>query len=102
MISRRDRGAGGQESSGGVLGKPKKIIQNSKFDLDRKRIVELLSLGLSFRISWYGHNWITIAEDVVQCCGSVCALWDHKFIAHVVGAFVHKHCVVDRGQGMRS
>lgn len=32
-----------------VLGKPKGTIQNSKFDQDRERIVELLSLGVSIR-----------------------------------------------------
>ena len=31
------------------LGKPKGVIQKSKFDIDRERIKELLALGLSIR-----------------------------------------------------
>ena len=50
MISRRTKEAlAAKKAQGVVLGKPKGTIQGSKFDPDRKRIVELLSLGVSIR-----------------------------------------------------
>jgi DNA invertase Pin-like site-specific DNA recombinase len=50
MISRRTKEAlAAKKAQGVVLGKPKGLIQSSKFDQDRKRIVELLSLGVSIR-----------------------------------------------------
>jgi putative DNA-invertase from lambdoid prophage Rac len=50
MISRRTKEAlAAKKAQGAILGKPKGVIQNSKFDPDRKRIVELLSLGVSIR-----------------------------------------------------
>jgi DNA invertase Pin-like site-specific DNA recombinase len=50
MISRRTKEAlAAKKAQGIVLGKPKGVIQKSKFDLDRKRIVELMSLGVSVR-----------------------------------------------------
>ncbi len=36
-----------QKSQGIKLGKPKGVIQESKFDKDREKIQELLNLGLS-------------------------------------------------------
>lgn len=38
-----------KKAKGLTLGKPKGTIQKSQFDVDRNRIVELLSLGLSVR-----------------------------------------------------
>jgi DNA invertase Pin-like site-specific DNA recombinase len=50
MISRRTKEAlAAKKAQGVVLGKPKGTIQGSQFDLDRQRIVELLSLGVSIR-----------------------------------------------------
>ena len=50
MISRRTKQALATKRAQGVqLGKPKGTIQNSIYDKDRKRIVELLSLGVSAR-----------------------------------------------------
>ena len=50
MISRRTKEALATKKAQGVqLGKPKGTIQNSIYDKDRKRIVELLSLGVSAR-----------------------------------------------------
>lgn len=50
MISRRTKEALAVKKAQGItLGKPKGTVQNSVFDKDRKRIVELLSLGLSVR-----------------------------------------------------
>lgn len=50
MISRRTKEAlAAKKAQGVVLGKPKGVTQSSKFDPDRKRIVELLSLGVSIR-----------------------------------------------------
>ena len=50
MISRRTKEAlAAKKAQGVILGKPKGTVQNSKFDQDRKRIVELLSLGVSMR-----------------------------------------------------
>jgi putative DNA-invertase from lambdoid prophage Rac len=50
MISRRTKEAlAAKKAQGITLGKPKGTVQNSVFDKDRKRIVELLSLGLSIR-----------------------------------------------------
>lgn len=50
MISRRTKEAlAAKKAQGITLGKPKGTIQSSVFDKDRKRIVELLSLGLSIR-----------------------------------------------------
>lgn len=50
MISRRTKEAlAAKKAQGVVLGKPKGTIQNSQFDADRQRIIELLSLGLSIR-----------------------------------------------------
>jgi DNA invertase Pin-like site-specific DNA recombinase len=50
LISLRTKEALAQKKLQGVkLGKPKGTIQKSKFDADRERIKELLSLGLSVR-----------------------------------------------------
>jgi len=50
MISRRTKDALATKKAQGVqLGKPKGTIQDSIYDTDRKRIVELLSLGVSQR-----------------------------------------------------
>jgi DNA invertase Pin-like site-specific DNA recombinase len=50
MISRRTREALAARKAQGVqLGKPKGTIQDSIYDKDRERIVELLELGLSAR-----------------------------------------------------
>ncbi len=50
MISRRTKEAlAAKKTQGVVLGKPKGTAQNSQFDKDRQRIVELLSLGVSIR-----------------------------------------------------
>jgi len=50
LISVRTREAlAGKKRQGMKLGKPKGVIQKSKFDLDRERIQELLDLGLSIR-----------------------------------------------------
>lgn len=50
MISRRTREALAARKAQGVqLGKPKGTIQESIYDKDRRRIVELLELGLSAR-----------------------------------------------------
>jgi len=50
MISRRTKEAlAVKKAQGVVLGKPKGTIQNSQFDKDKTRIVELLSLGVSIR-----------------------------------------------------
>lgn len=50
MISRRTKEAlAAKKAQGVTLGKPKGTVQSSKFDQDRKRIVELLSLGVSVR-----------------------------------------------------
>ena len=50
MISRRTKDALATKKAQGVqLGKPKGTIQQSIYDKDRKRIVELLSLGVSER-----------------------------------------------------
>lgn len=50
LISLRTREALAAKKRQGVkLGKPKGVIQKSKFDTDRERIQELLALGLSVR-----------------------------------------------------
>jgi DNA invertase Pin-like site-specific DNA recombinase len=50
MISRRTKEAlAAKKALGIALGKPKGTMQSSVFDKDRKRIVELLSLGVSIR-----------------------------------------------------
>ena len=50
MISRRTKEAlVAKKAQGVVLGKPKGTIQESQFDKDRERIVELLNLGISAR-----------------------------------------------------
>lgn len=50
MISRRTKEALATKKAQGItLGKPKGTIQQSIYDKDRKRIVELLSLGVSER-----------------------------------------------------
>lgn len=50
MISRRTKEALAVKKAQGVsLGKPKGTIQNSIYDNDREKIVELLSLGVSAR-----------------------------------------------------
>ena len=50
MISRRTKEALATKKSLGIpLGKPKGTIQNSIYDKDRERIVELLCLGVSVR-----------------------------------------------------
>ncbi|MBZ0293053.1 MAG: recombinase family protein [Anaerolineae bacterium] len=50
MISRRTKEAlAAKKAQDVTLGKPKDTVQTSKFDQDRKRIVELLSLGVSAR-----------------------------------------------------
>ncbi len=50
LISVRTREAlAGKKRQGMKLGKPKGVIQKSKFDIDRERIKELLALGLSIR-----------------------------------------------------
>jgi len=50
LISVRTREAlAGKKRQGVKLGKPKGVIQKSKFDIDRERIQELLALGLSIR-----------------------------------------------------
>jgi putative DNA-invertase from lambdoid prophage Rac len=50
LISMRTREAlAAKKGQGIVLGKPRGTIQKSKFDADRKRIEELLALGLSVR-----------------------------------------------------
>jgi DNA invertase Pin-like site-specific DNA recombinase len=50
LISLRTKEAlAAKKSQGITLGKPKGTIQRSKFDADRERIKELLTLGLSVR-----------------------------------------------------
>ena len=50
MISRRTKEAlAAKKAQGIAFGKPKGTVQESVFDKDRKRIVELLSLGVSIR-----------------------------------------------------
>ncbi len=50
LISLRTKEALAAKKAQGVkLGKPKGVIQKSKFDKDRQRIEELLALGLSVR-----------------------------------------------------
>lgn len=50
LISVRTREAlAGKKRQGMKLGKPKGVIQKSKYDIDRERIKELLALGLSIR-----------------------------------------------------
>jgi DNA invertase Pin-like site-specific DNA recombinase len=50
MISRRTKEALAAKKAQGIsLGKPKGTIQESIYDKDRKRIIELLSLGVSAR-----------------------------------------------------
>ncbi len=50
LISMRTKEAlSAKKSQGVTLGKPKGTIQKSKFDVDRKRIEELLLLGISVR-----------------------------------------------------
>jgi DNA invertase Pin-like site-specific DNA recombinase len=50
LVSLRTKEALAAKKSQGVkLGKPKGTLQTSKFDKDRRRIEELLTLGLSVR-----------------------------------------------------
>jgi DNA invertase Pin-like site-specific DNA recombinase len=50
MISQRTKEAlAAKKAQGVILGKPKGTIQESIYDKDRDRIIELLSLGLSAR-----------------------------------------------------
>ncbi|MCT7570856.1 recombinase family protein [Aliarcobacter butzleri] len=50
MISQRTKEAlKGLKDKGIKLGKPKGVVQQSKFDKDKDRIIELLSLGLSYQ-----------------------------------------------------
>lgn len=56
MISRRTKEALATKKAQGIeLGKPKGTIQQSIYDKDRKRIVELLSLGVSERRISFEH-----------------------------------------------
>ena len=50
IISQRTKEAlKGLKDKGIKLGKPQGVIQKSKFDKDKNRIVELLGLGLSYQ-----------------------------------------------------
>lgn len=50
MISQRTKEAlQGLKDKGIKLGKPQGVVQESKFDKDKDRIIELLSLGLSYQ-----------------------------------------------------